>query len=57
MNNSRILTTNNTKFSGYYFFMNFNIQGDSQICISVSLTNVTIIVKVAMVTYIHCENG
>ena len=57
MNNSRILTTNNAKFSGYYFYMNFNIQGDFQIYISVPLTNVTIIVKVAMVTYTHFENG
>ena len=57
MNNSRIFTTNNAKFSGYYFYMNFNIQGDFQICISVPLTNVTIIVKVAMVTYTHFENG
>ena len=28
----------NATFSGYYFYMNTNIQGDFQICISVSLT-------------------
>ena len=27
----------NAKFSGYYFYMNTNIQGDFQICISVPL--------------------
>ena len=27
----------NVKFSGYYFHMNTNLQGDFQICISVSL--------------------
>ena len=54
MNNSRILTTDNAKFPGYYFSMNFNIQGDFQIFISVPLLTSQ---KVAMVTYIHCENG
>ena len=37
VNNSRILTIKNTKFSGYYFYMNLYIWGDSQICISVPL--------------------
>ena len=37
MNNWRILTIKNAKFSGYYFYMNLNIWGDSQICISVPL--------------------
>ena len=36
-NNSRILTIINAKFSGYYFFMDTNIKGDFQICISVPL--------------------
>ena len=37
MNNSRILTIKNAKFSGYYFYTNSNIRGDFQICISVPL--------------------
>ena len=37
MNNSRILTIKNAKFSGYYFYMSFNIWEDFQICISMSL--------------------
>ena len=27
------------EFSGYYFYMNTNVQGDFQICISVPWTN------------------
>ena len=27
----------NAKFSGYYFYVNLNIEGDFQICISVLL--------------------
>ena len=38
MNNSRILIIKNAKPSGYYFYMNLNIWGDFQICISVPLT-------------------
>ena len=38
-NNSRILRIKNAKFSGCYFYMNTNIYGDFQICISVPLTN------------------
>ena len=38
MNNSRILTIKNAKFSGYHFYMNLNIKGDFQICISVPLS-------------------
>ena len=34
VNNSRILTIKNSKFLGYYFYMNLNIWGDFQICIS-----------------------
>ena len=34
MNNSRILTIKNAKFSGFYFYKNLNRQGDFQICIS-----------------------
>ena len=29
----------NAKFSGYYIYINTNIQGDFQICISVSLSD------------------
>ena len=35
--NLRILRIQNTKFSGYHFYMNTNIKGDFQICISVPL--------------------
>ena len=41
VNNSRILMSKNAKFSGYYFYMNMNIWGDFQICISVPLMNVS----------------
>ena len=37
MNNSRILIIKNAKPSGYYFYMNLNVWGDFQICISVPL--------------------
>ena len=37
MNNSRILSIKNAKFSGYYFYMNLNIKRNFQICISVPL--------------------
>ena len=37
VNNSRILIIKNAKPSGYYFYMNLNIWGDFQICISVPL--------------------
>ena len=36
----RILTIKNAKFSEYYFYMNLNVWGDSQICISVPLRTV-----------------
>ena len=35
---SRILTTKNVKFLGYYFYLNLNIWGDFKFCISVPLT-------------------
>ena len=38
MNNSKILTIKNAKFSGYYLYINLNIRGDFQICTSVSLS-------------------
>ena len=38
MNNLRILTIKNAKFSGYYFDINLNILGDFQTCISVPLS-------------------
>ena len=38
VNNSRILIIKNAKPSGYYFYMNLNIWGDFQICISVPLS-------------------
>ena len=37
VNNSRILTSKNAKFSGYSFDMNLNIWGDFHICISLPL--------------------
>ena len=37
VNNSRIPTIKNTKFSVYYFYMNLNISGNFQICINVPL--------------------
>ena len=37
VNNSRILRIKNAKFCGYCFYMNRNIKGDFQICISVHL--------------------
>ena len=37
-NKSRILSIKNAKFSWYCFYMNRNIQGDFQICISAPLT-------------------
>ena len=33
----------NAKFSGYYFYMNLNVWGDFQICISVPISKFTII--------------
>ena len=33
--------TENVKFSGYYFYLNTDIWGGFQICISVALTNFT----------------
>ena len=39
VNNSRILTIKNAKFSSYYLRINLNILGDFQICISVPLSN------------------
>ena len=41
MNNSRILTIKNPRISGYYFYLNLNIWGDFQICISVPLKTTT----------------
>ena len=37
MNNSRTSNSKNAKFSGYYFYVNTDIEGDFQICISVPL--------------------
>ena len=45
MNNPRILTVKNAKFSGYHFNMNLNIWGDFQFCISVPLTQYNKIIK------------
>ena len=36
-NNSRILRIENAKFLGYYFYINTNVQGDFQSCVSVLL--------------------
>ena len=41
VNNSRILSFKNAKFSGYHFYRNLNIQTNFQICISVPLINIT----------------
>ena len=38
MNNSRNLRIKNEKLLGYDFYMNWNIYGDFQICIRVSLS-------------------
>ena len=38
----RILTVKSGNLSGYYFYMNQNIYGDFQICISVPLINKTL---------------
>ena len=38
VNNSKTPRTKNVKFSDYYFYLNTNIYGDFQICISVPLT-------------------
>ena len=45
VNNSRIFTNKNAKFSGYYTFMTLNMWGDFQICISVPLWLLTIFEK------------
>ena len=37
VSNPRIITIKNVKLSGHYFYMNLNIWGDFQICISVPL--------------------
>ena len=37
VNNSRIPWTKNTKFLEYYFYLNTNIYGDFQFCISIPL--------------------
>ena len=39
VNNSRILTIKNAKFSEYYVYMNLNIWENFQICISVPLSH------------------
>ena len=36
VDNPRILTVKNAKFSGYHFYMNLNIYGDFRFCISVA---------------------
>ena len=38
VNNLRIPGTKNAKFLEYYFYLNTNIYGDVQICISVPLS-------------------
>ena len=37
-NNSKMLRIKNAKFSGYYFYINTNIEVDFQICISIPLS-------------------
>ena len=46
VNNSSILRIKNAKLSGYYFYMNFNIWEDFQICISVPLTSSNILLLI-----------
>ena len=38
VNNSKIVTIKNAKFSGYYFYMNLNIWGDFQIFTNIPLS-------------------
>ena len=40
INNSKILRVKNAKFSGYCFYINTNIYGDFEICISVPLKGI-----------------
>ena len=40
--NSTIPRIKNAKFSGHYFYMNTNIKGGFQFCISVPLTDLTV---------------
>ena len=40
MNNEVILRTKNAEFSEYYFYLNTNIYGDFQTCISVPLNKI-----------------
>ena len=70
MNNSAILTIKNVKFSGYHFYINLNIWGDSQICISVPLINDGLlsivipkrialsleIIKLPLILYLHWKS-
>ena len=42
VDNSRILTIKNAKFSGYNFYTNLNIYADFQICISGPFTCILI---------------
>ena len=70
MNNSAILTIKNVKFSGYHFYSNLNIWGDSQICISVPLINDGLlsivipkrialsleIIKLPLILYLHWKS-
>ena len=46
-NFSRILSINNAKFSGYYFYINTNIQVDFQICVRVPLMKAFLLVEAA----------
>ena len=64
MNNSKILAIKIAKFSGYYFYMNLNIQGDFQICISVPLKTRTavnakisvFVIRAEVITYLLIYN-
>ena len=61
VNNSRILTIKNAKFSGYFVYVNLNIWEDFQICISVPLILIQIkcflsfICRLMNETY-NCQN-
>ena len=53
--NSRTLRIKNAKFSGWYFYMNKNIQGDFQICIRVPSADASL--NICSVFLRLCENS
>ena len=53
-NNWRILRIKNAKFEGYCFYTNTNIQGNFQICISVSLKKMLSLRRFTKLTSYQC---